>query len=142
MRLEALELVSLGSVEVDVETSSLVTLVATGDWNRHEVDEVEVTTQSTAEDGEVLAMRSLHAERVTSGASEIVCVASAGTESDVINDITVTTEDFNKVFVIVEADGLMLHGRVVSFFAEVLVAFEDMAVADASIDDLETNNVV
>lgn len=69
------------------------------DWLNVQVEIVDVSTVATSEDSEVLAERSLGLELVTASSTESELSALAGLETDLVEDVTTSSEENGKEFI-------------------------------------------
>ena len=99
-----------------------------------------MSAKTSTESAEVLAIWDLEGEWVTTRSTEIPGSASSGSDTEVIVDITSSSEDFSDEFVVLELDDAGLS--TMDFLAEVLRASNSLVVAIDVVDGLETNNVV
>lgn len=109
------------------------------EWVSVEVEVVDVSTETSTETGEVLAVWGSDAEWVTTSSTELVRLAVASLETDVVVDVTVSSEDFSDEFTIFELDAG--DGGTVVLFSEVFWSRNGFVVTVDVIDGLETNDI-
>ena len=117
-------------------------LESTDPWKRVnvEVGVVDVSAETSTESAEVLSVWDLEGEWVATGATEFPGSTSGGSDTEVIVDITGSSEDFSDEFVIFELNDAGLG--TMDFLAEVFRASNGLVVAIDVVDGLETNDVL
>ena len=88
-----------------------------------EVDVVDVTTETTSKETEVVSRWGLSFERIATAATEIELSALVGRESEVVHDVTVSSEDVGDVFIRAKFNDFLFAALPVA--AEVLLSFND-----------------
>ena len=109
------------------------------DWLNDQVEVVDVSTETSLKHGEVLAERSMGFEGITSLATEFEASALVGFEAEVVEDISVSTEESGQEFISSEFDAFFLDTRV-DVGSEVLVALDDDVWSEDEVVSLETED--
>jgi len=103
-----------------------------------EIDVMDVTTETTSEDTEMVSSWGLSFERIATWATEIELSALASGESEVVHDVTISSEDMNDVLISTEFNNFLFATS--PLVAEVLLSFNDNVRAEDEVVSLPSED--
>lgn len=108
------------------------------DWLSTEVDVVEMSTETTLKVGEVAATWSFNFERSSTLTSGLESVTQISSETNSVNNVTVTTIDLSDVFGVLEVESLL--PEVLAEGTSYVLGLEAGAGAEAAVFGSETKD--
>ena len=112
------------------------------DWFNNQVEIVDVSSVSSLKDGEVSAERSMGLEWVTAWATEFEFSALVGGETDVVEDVTISSEEGGQEFIRTEFNAGFLDTWVKVGGTEVLVTLDNGVWSVDEVVGLETEDIL